>query len=265
MKDVQKNMLLLSGSKAAGNLPEGEVPGFLDWAALWVEEFFADAIKQQMPVMFVPYARAGGVSEQEYFSLVQKRLKKMGIESVCASADGITKAALQAVGGIFIGGGHTPTLLYKLQQTNSVDVIRDAVNAGLPYLGSSAGTLITCPTIKTNNDMPGPANDVIDLKSLNLIGAQINCHYMDNAMHDPKHQGETRDLRLKEFCVFNPNVSVLGLYEGQALRVIGEQVSLWTSERARGFKTPVFRNQDRVEVHCAVGVSSDVSDIFLAK
>ena len=255
-------MLLLSGSKAAGNLSDGENPGFLDWAKIWVKEFFAASIQHAKPIMFVPYARAAGMSEQDYFSFVQERLKKMGIESVCAPEHGITKTTLQEVGGIFIGGGHTPTLLYKLQTTNSLHVIRQAVNAGLPYLGSSAGTLITCPTIKTNNDMPGPTNDIIDLKSLGLIGAQINCHYMDDSMHDPKHQGETRDTRLKEFCIFNPNIAVLGLYEGQALRVIGKQIFLWTSEQARGFKTPIFRNQEHTEIQCVVGVAQDVSDFF---
>lgn len=261
---MQKNMLLLSGSKAAGNLKNGETPGFLDWAKEWVQAFFTDAMNQQKPIMFVPYARAGGISEQTYFSHVHAVLKNMGIDSVCASEAGITKSALQTVAGIFIGGGHTPTLLYKLQKTGSMECIREAVNSGLPYLGSSAGTLITCPTIKTNNDMPGPANDIIDLKSLGLIATQINCHYMDNTMHDPNHQGETRDLRLKEFCVFNPDTSVLGLYEGQALRVIGKQVFLWTSERARGFKTPIFRNQERIEIECAVNTQQDISDIFLS-
>ena len=69
--------------------------------------------------------------------------------------------------------------------------------------------------------MPGPAHDVIDLNALGLISAQLNCHYMDNGMHDPKHQGETRDTRLQEFCAFNPHTPCLALYEGQALRVTG--------------------------------------------
>lgn len=264
MTTTQKNMLLLSGSKAAGNLPNGEKPGFLDWAQAWIKEFFMQPIQQKKPIVFIPYARPGGTTEQEYFTFVQQRLEKMGITTICAPEQGITAAVLNKAGGIFIGGGHTPTLLYKLQTTNSLDIIRQAVNAGLPYLGSSAGTLVTCPTIKTNNDMPGPANDVIHLKSLDLVGAQINCHYMDDAMHDPKHQGETRDIRLQEFCAFNPNITVLGLYEGQALRVIGKQTYLWTSEQTRSTKTPVFRNKQRTEIQCTIGVAQDVSDIFCA-
>ena len=197
----KKNMLLLSGSRAAGNLADGEKPGFLDFAEPWIEDFFAKGIQDNRPVLFVPYARPSGMAEDEYFRMAQQRMKKMGIDLVCAPTEGITEDTLAGVGGIFIGGGHTYTLLDKLQKTGSLNVIRRAVEEGLPYMGSSAGTIICCPTIKTTNDMPGPAANEIDLKSMGLISVHINCHYMDNAMHDPKHQGETRDTRIQEFRV----------------------------------------------------------------
>lgn len=264
----KKNMLLLSGSRAAGGLPEGEKPGFLDFAEGWMTDFFADAIKTQKPVVFVPYARPSGMTEEDYFNFVRDRVSKMGITLVCAPETGITQEFLADKGGIFVGGGHTPTLLHKLQQTGSLQAIKEAVESGLPYMGSSAGTLITCPSIKTNNDMPCPANDVMDLRSLNLIKPQLNCHYMDNAMHDPKHQGETRDTRLIESCTFNPQMTVLGLYEGQALRVEGDKVNLLTSPNNRGTNTPVFKFNsstqavDRSEIECQVGVAQDVSRLF---
>src|SRR5262249_54019118 len=122
-----------------------------------------------------------------------------------------------------------------------------------------------CPTIKTTNDMPCPAHDVIDLKALGLIGAQLNCHYMDDAMHDPKHQGETRDTRIREFCAFNPGIPVLGLYEGQALRVEGGKTALRTSGRWRGTKPPVFIDTRRDEIECQIGVPQDVSGVFAVK
>jgi len=260
----KKNMLLLSGSRAAGNLdlPVGTKPGLLDFAEPWIKDFFAKAVEGKKPVLFVPYARPDGMAEEDYFKAVQQRLRKMGIDAVCAPTEGVTEETLKNVGGIFIGGGHTYTLLDKLHKTGSLDLIRKKVEEGLPFMGSSAGTIITCPTIKTTNDMPGPAADVIDLRSLGLIGAQINCHYMDNGMHDPKHQGETRDVRLKEFCAFNPNTPVLGLYEGQALRVAGNQTQLLTSERTRGTKPPIFINDKRDELVCEVGIPKDVSRLF---
>ncbi len=113
--------------------------------------------------------------------------------------------------------------------------------------------------------MPCPTNGVINLKSLGLISVQINCHYMDDSMHDPRHHGETRDTRLKEFCAFNPNMSVLGLYEGQALCVNGNQAHILTSERCRGTNPPILQNGKREEIECEVGIPKDVSRIFGAR
>lgn len=264
-KKSKKNLLLLSGSKATGNLADGVVPGFLDFAESWIKEFFDPAVTKGKPVLFVPYARPSGVSEEDYFKKVKERFDEMGIDTVCAPPEGLTAKDLNNIGGIFIGGGHTYTLLHKLQQNGALALIRRKVEEGLPYMGSSAGTIIACPTIKTTNDMPCPAHDVIDLNALSLIRPQLNCHYMDDAMHDPKHQGETRDTRLKEFCAFNPGIPVLGLYEGQALRIAGDKTNLLTSARCRGTKPPVFTDARREEITCQIGVPQDVSDVFAAR
>jgi dipeptidase E len=261
MESSKKNLLLLSGSKAAGNLPDGVDPGYLDFAEPWIRKFFSQAVHDHKPILFVPYADAE-ISEQKYFENTRDRLAKMGIDTVCASEKGLTEKDFKDIGGIFIGGGHTYTLLHKLQQNGAVDLIRQKVAEGLPYMGSSAGTIITCPTIKTTNDMPCPTHDIIDLKSLGLIGMQLSCHYIDDSLQDKKHQGETRDTRLKEFCVLNPDKAVLGLYEGQALRVEGDRMQILSSERCRKTNSPVFINRKREEIECKIGVPRDVSDIF---
>lgn len=261
VSDNKLNLLLLSGSKAVDSQNPGTKPGFLDFAETWIKDFFFDAVEDERSVLFVPYARPSGISEEEYFELVKTRFNAMGINLVCAPATGITKELLQTVGGIFIGGGHTYTLLDKLQKTGSLAPIQDAVMQGLPYMGSSAGTIIACPTIKTTNDMPGMSADIMDFRSLGLIGTQLNCHYIDDSMHDPKHQGETRDTRIKEFCAFNPDVPVLGLYEGTALRVIGERTLILSSDKARHTRPPIFKNNERTEIECEVGVAKNITTI----
>jgi len=94
-KPSKKNMLLLSGSTAAGNLPDGVTPGFLDFAEPWITALFAHAAHEKQPILFVPYARPGGMSEAAYFTRAQERLGSMGLAAVCAPPAGLTDAHFQ--------------------------------------------------------------------------------------------------------------------------------------------------------------------------
>jgi hypothetical protein len=52
---------------------------------------------------------------------------------------------------------------------------------GMRYVGSSAGTGIAAPTIRTTNDMP--IVEPQSLASLALVPFQINAHYLDPDLH----------------------------------------------------------------------------------
>jgi dipeptidase E len=121
---------------------------------------------------------------------------------------------------IFVGGGNTWRLLKTLQEMNMLDEIRRRVRTGTPYIGSSAGSNIAAPTIKTTNDMP-----VVEPKSfeaLALVTYQLNPHYLD-ADPTSTHMGETREQR------------ILGLREGTMIRVESGQSTLLGMKPARIF------------------------------
>lgn len=142
---------------------------------------------------------------------------------------------------IYTAGGNTFRLLKTLYDRNLLDPIRDRVrNGGVPYIGSSAGTNITAPTIKTTNDMP-----IVYPPSFGALGFvpfQINPHYIDP---DPNstHQGETREQRLREYLQENER-PVVALREGSTLWVEDDRVTLLGEKTARVFK----RDAEPIEV-----------------
>ena len=132
---------------------------------------------------------------------------------------------------IAVGGGNTFHLLRALYRVSAVELIRERVLSGMPYVGWSAGSNVACPTIRTTNDMP--IVEPPTLKALGLLPFQINPHYTD--AHLEGHMGETRDERLSEFTHANPGVRVLGLREGTMLRVEGDEITLLGGKPARLF------------------------------
>lgn len=200
--------------------------GYLDH----VEPFLRDFLRSARRVAFVPFA---AFDHDAYVAKVRDRLARMELDVVAIDQ-------LDRADALFVGGGNTFRLLKKLQEGHFIEPIRERVRAGLPYVGSSAGSMISCPTIRTTNDMPIVQPQSFD--ALGFIDFQLNCHYLDP---DPNstHQGETREVRIREFHEEN-EIMVLGLREGTMLRVEAGAITLLGEKPARIFR----RGQEPFEV-----------------
>lgn len=212
------NLLLLSNSTTWGR-------GFLDHAAEEIVRF----LSPRRRVLFVPFA----IHDQAaYAEKVGGRLADLGFEVDRATADGQGIRAVERAEAIFVGGGNTFRLLDGLLRSGLAEAIMQRVAAGMPYLGASAGTGVTSPTLKTTNDMPivRPPS----FGALGLVPFQFNCHYLDP---DPssRHMGETRELRIREFHEEN-EYPVLGLREGTWVLRRGSQLTLGGEPGARLFR-----------------------------
>ncbi|HKQ62360.1 MAG TPA: dipeptidase PepE [Candidatus Polarisedimenticolaceae bacterium] len=196
-------LLLLSNSSNFG-------AGYLDHAAAEIAQLFAGVRR----VLFVPFALH---AQADYAERARGRLAQLGLETEPLTEGPGAPAQVEAAEGVFVGGGNTFRLLDKLQRTGALEPLRRRVRGGVPYLGSSAGTVIAAPTLKTTNDMP--IAEPASFQALGLVPFQINCHYLDA---DPasRHMGETREQRLAEFLEDN-DVPVVGLREGAWLSVEG--------------------------------------------
>lgn len=172
-------------------------------------------------VLFVPYAGVT-IDHGDYAERTAVPFAKLGyaLQSIGDAPDPVR--AIESAQAIVVGGGNTFQLLATLYDRELVDVIRARVHAGVPYIGWSAGAVITAPTMGTTNDMP--ITEPRSLRALNLIPFQINAHYTD--FHPPGHQGETRAERLEEYIAVNRSVRVLGLREGCSLRIADDAIDL---------------------------------------
>lgn len=182
-------------------------------------------------ILFVPYARPSGTTHDEYTQIAQQFFNRVGKRIVGLHTFADPKKAIRQAKAIFTGGGNTFVLVNQLYGLEVMDVLREAVENGTLYMGTSAGSNIAGQTMQTTNDMPivYPPS----FKTLGLVPFDINPHYLDP---DPqsKHKGETRETRIKEFHVFN-DTPVIGLREGSWLRVEDEKVSLKGDLTARIF------------------------------
>lgn len=221
-----KKMLIASTSTVHGK-------GYLEYILPELLIFFNGVTE----LLFIPFARPGGITYDEYTEVAQK-----GFESINIKVKGIHEfdnpiEAVKNTKGIFVGGGNTFELVSQLYTHDLINKIKQVVEDGTPYFGTSAGSNITGVSMKTTNDMPivYPPS----FKTLELINFNLNPHYLDPDKNS-KHMGETRETRIKEFHQFN-DTPVLGLREGSWLKVDGGEITLKGNLPARLFlkdKTP---------------------------
>jgi len=144
----------------------------------------------------------------------------------------LPKRLIEKAEAIFIGGGNTFRLLKALYDYDLLETIRGRVEEGVPYIGSSAGSIVACPTLKTTKDMPVVQPPSFD--ALHLVNFQISPHYLDP---DPNstHMGETQEERIMQYLEENDR-PVVGLREGTLLRIQKGTILLRGSCSARIFR-----------------------------
>ena len=207
-------LLLISNSTLHGS-------GYLDHAENEIQSFLGGKSR----VLFVPYAM---YDRDAYAALARRRFAAMGhtLESAHEADSSIDRADV-----VFVGGGNTFRLLDSLYRQELLEPIRQRVGRGMPYIGSSAGSIVACPTLKTTKDMPVVEPPSFD--ALGLVPFQISPHYLDP---DPAstHMGETQEERIQQYLEEN-DLPVVGLREGAMLRIEGSTMVLKGRTAARLF------------------------------
>lgn len=216
-----KNLIIASTSTLCGE-------DYLEYLLPRLQSHFKDC----KTILFIPYARPGGISHEEYTNKACLAFSKINIRVLGIHEFENPVEAIEKAEGIFTGGGNTFLLVYELYKNEIMTVLATTLKNGIPYLGTSAGSNICGPNMQTTNDMP-----IIyppSFETLGLIPFNINPHYVDGELQS-KHMGETRETRISEFHQFN-SVPVLGLREGSWLEANGDEIILKGTLSARLFR-----------------------------
>jgi len=211
-------LLLISNSTQHGG-------GYLDHAESEIRDF----VGRRTEVLFIPFALH---DRRAYAAKVEARLREMGLSVRSVHDLSNVPRAVQETEIVFVGGGNTFRLLKGLYDHDLIDPIRQRIAAGGVYVGSSAGSIVACPTLRTTKDMP-----IVQPRSfaaLDLVPFQISPHYLDP---DPTstHMGETQEERIQQFLEEN-EAPVIGLREGAMIRVQNGAVHLKGLQGARIFR-----------------------------
>jgi len=200
---IKMNILAISSSRVGSG-------GFLENALPLIIESVSN---NNHKIAFIPFASVQR-SYYEYGEMVKRALTSLpNLIEVVKPID--AKKTVEHADVIIVGGGNTFKLLHDIYNLDLFELIRNKVEGGTTYIGWSAGANIAGRTICTTNDMP-----IIEPRSFTALGLfpfQINPHYFNQQVDG--HNGETRDQRLEEYVILNPNIPVIGIPEGTALKL----------------------------------------------
>lgn len=229
-----KKMIIASSSAILGS-------GYLEYILPTLKLHF----KNVKTLTFIPYARPSGISYDVYTSIVKKAFSKIDINVKGIHRFKNYKEALLQSEGIFVGGGNTFELVNQLYKKDLLKILKLAINKGIPFLSTSAGSNICGINMMNTNDMP--VVNPPSFKTLGCIPFNVNTHYIE-PLFDTKNTTETKEraflkrhllkgrvTKIKEFHFYN-KIPVLALREGSWLFVEGDKIILQGDYKARLFQ-----------------------------
>ncbi len=140
--------------------------------------------KDQMRIGYVTTASKGD-RNTSFFEGVRKGVLETGlaIEEIDIQekpADEL-RAFFQDKNVIHVEGGNTFYLLKAIRNSGFAEVLKEFLDNGNVYIGTSAGAYIMCPTIEVADwDTTGkPRFDMTDFTALNYVPFVLKVHYKD--------------------------------------------------------------------------------------
>ena len=141
--------------------------------------------KDQMKIGYITTA-SKGARDTAYLENHKVAMKEHGYQFEEIDIEGKNeqeiRLALKNKTVIHIEGGNTFYLLKVIKESAFEKLLVELIDAGIPYIGTSAGSYIACPTIEMATWGPDIKNryGLEDLNALNLVPFLLKVHYEDS-------------------------------------------------------------------------------------
>lgn len=176
-----------------------------------------------LKLAFIPTAR----DPYKITSLVdpeKEKLKSMGFSIKVVDLKNRSKEELRKdlenIDVIFVAGGNTFYLLEKVIESGFFELVKELVEKGVVYIGSSAGSVLAGPDINITREFDDP-NEAPNLKTtegLKLVDFIILPHY---------GEGVYKEKTLKAYKQWiNSNYRIIPLTDKQAVIVTGDEYKI---------------------------------------
>lgn len=169
-------------------------------------------------IVFIP--TAGNVEDYtDYIDEGRAALVAMGYQvdelDVASESQGAAIAKIKAAQIIYISGGNTFYLLQELKRKQLLPVINEKINAGIPYIGESAGAIIMAPNIEYNSlmDDTSVAPDLTDYSAL----AQTDFYTLPHFEEEPFVEADE-----KVIATYQNQINLVPINNSQAIISDGE-------------------------------------------
>jgi dipeptidase E len=140
--------------------------------------------KDQMKIGYVTTAAKG--DRGDFSRNLKYEIRENGYDFEEIDIEGKTKDELREVfkdkNIIHLEGGNSFYLIRAIRETGFAEVLKELLDKGKIFIGTSAGAYIMCPSIEVSNwDQTGkPRYDVTDFTALNYVPFVLKAHYTDN-------------------------------------------------------------------------------------
>lgn len=172
-----------------------------------------DPIVAYMPLASLYAERWMELNEKSFKGLARLEAVNAELMTQKEIEDILRRAAL-----VYVPGGNTFLLNHRLHVSGVMPYLRKKIQAGLPFVGFSAGMILCGPNILTANDMNTVETPYFD--GLNLIPFNFFAHYADDGYGQSMH-----DDWLGDYHFFHDNPVIL-LSDGAYVRVDGKKTTL---------------------------------------